>query len=510
MANRERGGAPNFDAQGDVAPASKVINGRLYEKVPTEFGYAYKPAEAAPATYDAVPVLMSERFSAAIQPSREIIPQSVESEVVHNDSVDQLELALLGHADTGKVLKERLEKARLAEARRIEAEQNAEAMRVYREVIGAHNPPRPSVANPQVDRLSPEHDAYRNEEVSDEQPISVERRKRSRKLMVALGSVGVLGLVAGGVAIAAPNLPGEITAGFLNHDQSSQDKEVKDILPLPSAALVDAFGNCLSENGQGQPLLKLSVTSQTEVSRTYTSSKNVAKVLETNFTDESGALLKANVKPVIITPNAPTAVTACVVEADRGAVITTEGNTVTVDLSKVSPQLYQDIALDQVVRGFPAADSITDPKKDLWPVPTIIAGNVEAGKAKPATDEKMTPEIAASILKDFNDPTTIAAEIRQSQVRTAQALIRPGGGYAEKIKVYLKEGIIAKIKAKADELKKQGLTDVESPNIVFTAETKDIIEKNPEPPKADSFKLADTTQITGFSLQPTPETPTKK
>jgi hypothetical protein len=512
MANREKGSTSNFDARGDSAPKYKTVDGQLYEKISVPFGpgYTYMPVEAVslpPATSS----LMSERFSAAIRPAQEIIKQNTETEIASDDNVEQLERALRGHDIEGQELIVRLEEARLAREHKARLAQEEADRLAYRETIGMRSRTQSSSSRGYVDEPS-----FTNAEMySDAMPVGqqdnlVERRKVPRALKASLAGVAILGITAGGVTLTAPNAPGEIVAGFLNQGQSSEGKEVKDMLPLPSAALVDAFGSCLSESGQGQSLIKLSVTSQTEVNRTYTSSKNVAKILETNFTDENGALLKANVKPVIITPNAPTAVTACVVEADRGSVITTEGNTVTVDLSKVSPQLYQDIALDQVVRGFPSLDTITDPKKDLWPVPTIIAGNVEAGKAKPATDEKMTPEIAASILKDFNDPTTIAAEIRQSQVKTAQALIRPGGGYAEKIKVYLKEGIIAKIKAKAEELKKQGLTDVESPNIVFTAEAKDIVEKNPEPPKAESFKLADTTQITGFSLQPAPEVVAKK
>jgi hypothetical protein len=303
--------------------------------------------------------------------------------------------------------------------------------------------------------------------------------------------------VTGGGMAAASNAPDGLLSAFIGQTEANAD-ENKEILPLPTAALVDSFAGCLDDNGAGAPLIELPVTSKAEVSYSYTSSKNAPKILETNIHDENDVLVKAHAKPVIMTSNAPAKVTACVIDTDRGAAVTASGDTVTVDLSKISPQLYQDVKVAEIARGFAVSDTIADPLTDLWPVSDIVEGNVEAGKTRPDTEEKMTPEIAAAIMKNYNDNNNIVAEVRQAQVKTAEALIRPGGGYAEKITAFLKEKIVANIKAKALELKQQGLTGIESPNVVFVSEAQKLVEKNPDAPKADSFKLADTVQITSF------------
>jgi hypothetical protein len=495
------GGNVSKNESYDAAPAIKMINGQRHVKVAVPFGegYAYKPVEDAPSQLP-----MADRFRAAITIPQVRLGQIESSTLPDVDEVDEVELlerAVRGHDGVGQDLQARLTKAREQRAAELKRKQDALDQATFLRVVGSNgaldvNDNLPII--PIVTEASgsvPMNATWASEEYAMSSDRQVRKKISHRKIGAVVCAAGVL--VAGGGVAAVSSAPNNLLSTLIGQDAENSD-EVKEVLPLPTAALVDAFGGCLDEKGNGAPLVELLVTSKTEVGYTYTSSKNTPKVLETNIYDENDVVVKANAKPVVISSNAPTKIASCINDADRGTSVTADGSTITVDLSKISPQLYQDVNIGEIARGFAATDTVENPMTDLWPVSAIIDNNVEADKAKPDTEEKMTPEIAASIMQSYNDNNNIVAEIRQAQVKTAEALIRPGGGYAEKIKAFTKEGIVAKIKEKAAELKRQGLTGVESPNVIFVSEMKNLQEINPEAPKAESFKLAGTIQITSF------------
>jgi hypothetical protein len=470
----------------------------------------YRPVADAPAQMPSAAVRMEDRFRAALTASEISIGQATEIQPSSADKVEFLQQVLRAQQGLGQSIEQKLAEAQEAHAREAIDRQNEldqEALKHFVAaggVVGIPNMPFPprsqqentATAASGLERKSVEaHDKPRRARMNS--------KARSRVLVAS----GVLVVGAGAAAVVVPN---DVTAAFLGKNETHRNDEAKEILPLPTAALVDSFAGCLDDNGAGPSLINLPVTSQIEVGYSYTGSKNTPKILETSFYDENNKLLKENAKPVIITSNAPAKVAACIPEADRISAVTAEGSKVTVDLSKIATQVYQDVNVGEIARGFADSDTVANPLNDLWPVAEVINGIVEESKARPATDEKMTPEIAAAILQRYDDKNNVVAEIRQAQVKTVQALIRPGGGYAEKIKAFVKERIVEKIKAKAAELKKQGLTDVESPSVVFIPEAKNLEEKNPEPPQVDSIKLADTVQITSFPDSLNSSTPEAK
>lgn len=478
--------------------------GRRFQKQIVDFGpgYTYIPVanESPVVSGDAPSVsgLFSRDFSAAI--SKHYTPVAEEAqEDITEEKIAQLELALQGHGAQGDDLARRLEAARAALAQKAVAQQAEKARVAYLAEIG--------VAQPLVQFSSTISNAHYTQDGfaqstltsgAPEKAKSPRKKQLTRKLGVWVTATGLV--VGGGGAAAMSASPESFIATFIDQNQSNGD-ESKNVLQLPSAALIDAFGGCLDDNGAGKPLVEFTVTSKTEVNHNYTSSKNTPKILETDFTDENDNVIRESVKPVIITPDADTKVTACVIDEDKTSVLKIENDSVIVDMSKISPQLFLDG--NKAVRGFPEKDTITDPAKDLWPVSAIVEGNIEAGKTAPDTVEKITPEIGKAILDNFNNPANLAAEIRQAQEKAAQVLIRPNGGHQEKIKSTLQTKIADAIKAQATSLKEQGLTDVGDPKVSFTNQMKDLVEKNPDAPKVDSFSLAATTQITNFVVKST-------
>ncbi|MDB5168534.1 MAG: hypothetical protein JWO55_792 [Candidatus Saccharibacteria bacterium] len=505
--NRNGDRMPPADAR-----AFKEENGQIYKRVGVDFGpgYTYVPVDTpvadAPVQLPSAALRMEDRFRAALAASQITTERTADIQPSSADKAETLQRALRAQEGLRQHIVQELADIQEANAReemdRVREEmdtQNAldqEALKYVVTtggVVGIPKMPLPA-HNSQINTSTVAHSSERKSVEAQDKPTRARmNRKVSARVLVASGV-----LVVGAGAAAAVVVPNDLTAAFLGKNDTQGNDEAKEMLPLPTAALVDSFAGCLDDNGAGPSLIDLPVTSQIEVGYSYTGSKNTPKILETSFYDDNNKLIKANAKPVIVTSNAPAKVAACIPEADRVTAVTAEGSKVTVDLSKISTQLYQDVNVGEIARGFAVSNTVANPLTDLYPLAEVINGIVEESKARPDTDEKMTPEIAAGIQRNYDDKSNVVAEIRQAQVKTVQALIRPGGGYAEKIKAFVKERIVEKIKARAAELKQQGLTDVESPSVVFVSEAENLEEKNPEPPQVDSFKLADAVKITSF------------
>lgn len=457
-----------------------VIDGKLYK--PTMFpdgklrNVLVQPSSAIQTS--------GERLRAAIQPQA-LLDFNQAAEFIPEDEVAQLKRAQRALQEMGGTIEQKIAAAESArELRERAVDQNALRRLLNESGQTPLNIPDYPVAQPVI------HQPYTTG--AQEYPVgglstleiddtSEPSKKMSRTRKIGISVIAGVVLVGGGTAVAATNLPGGFMSKSITPDQVPAAVDPDTIPALSAATLVDSFGSCLDERGAGKALYRGLASSETTSSWSY---KNGDKTFVLEFLDNK---TMTNIKPLVKLIEMPVDYTACVEEKDRADVLKIDGETVTVDLAKISPQVY--IGPNKGYRGI---------REDL-----LFKDVLDLAVANKA----MTAEESARLLKDYDDPANAAAELAQAQVQAVGILAQEDGIYAKQANETTKKEIEARINDTVATLNTQGLSVAKSVTVNFTGELDDpkakdpMAIKNPAAAKSDKFVLDKNTTVLPFTIK---------
>lgn len=301
---------------------------------------------------------------------------------------------------------------------------------------------------------------------------AVPKRKKLRKGMAIAALGGVLLSGAGG-AVAVTGYPMKWFAG----EQKAAAANVSQV-PLSAAKeqLIDAFGGCFDEQGNGAPLATADVQTTTDVSYQMTTADN-KQVLLTAADKSTG---RTSIKPIVKLTDAKADYTACVVAADRGDVVKIDGNTIEVNESLISPQGH--VAIASYLRGMMLNESDNSTALDTT---SLVAQLVNAKTISAAEGKRVTDAYAAD--------ATAKEEVRLAGALTAKELANDSDIYAQQAKARIDAAIKQAINTRVKQLHDQGAISVDAANVVITgALSRPITMKNNDPTPAANMPFAET------------------
>jgi hypothetical protein len=468
-----------------AAPAETIAsNGQKVRKVKVGDGWAYEPIAATPAP------ISTGGLRAAIQPQRMAEVQS-SPQVSLMDELDQKKRALVALQEMATPLQrqiEDLEKAR-AEEEKAEAERiNQAALLDY---LSTRNgvqtyPVMPSSA-PRVQPSFEAHDTVSDIQDVAEEPLNEKPTKnkmpRGRRLgVIAIVAVGALG-AAGAAGVATNTIKlGSADASIASDEKPHVAVDPATIPDLAPATLIDAFGGCLDERGAGPALYS------GKFDATVTSSWKYKDPTGAEYPLAAKTQAGDYFKPTTALTETPVRYTACVEAGNRESVIKIEGDTVTVDYAKISPQIYVDV--NKKLQSLPGIKDGFNGTVDLF----------VSGKG-------MTPEEGARLKAAYADGPNKDAELAQARMRMAEVLSDEAGAYAQQASVNTELKIEAAIKKEVEDLYNKGLSKYKEVKVngigkIDDPQAKDpMIIKNPAPANSNAFTLdKDSTKILKFSV----------
>lgn len=313
---------------------------------------------------------------------------------------------------------------------------------------------------------------------------------RSPRVRVGLGAVAVALLAGGGLIVTqlhSVDKPTDTQQGAANEHVVASA-----VLPLASVAekLAESFDGCLNDQGQGVPILRAKQTAIVPESWPYTAPDKTKVVL-------SATLNGQTVKPVVkLAPPSATdktqpdwniGITACVTKDNVANVVAVDEKTrtVTIDYSKISPQL-QEGASSYLV-GFLRNDADTTATKGEDVIKALLD--------KQYIDQAEAARLTAA----YTDKSNIAAESAQAVRRASEAITKPGDIYQKQISASLQAKIESLVKTQIDSLRNQGAISKDDVTVKGTGDMSPMTVVGPAPAKADVF-TTDQAKITQFEI----------
>lgn len=312
---------------------------------------------------------------------------------------------------------------------------------------------------------------------------------RSPRVRIGLGVVAIALVAGGGIGAVQMNSAGKTTSS----EQGPNNPVIESaVLPLASVAgkLAESFDGCLNDQGQGVPILRAKQTAIVPESWPYTAPDKSKVVL-------SATLNGQTVKPVVklappsasdkSQPDWNVGITACVTKDNVANVVTVDEKTrtVTIDYSKVSPQL-QEGASSYLV-GFMRNDTDTTATKGEDVIRALL-------------DKKYIDQAEATRLTTaYTDKSNVTAESAQAVRRASEAIVKSGDIYEKQISASLQTKIQSLVKAQLDTLRSQGAISKDDVTVKTTNDMNPIAVVGPEPAKADAF-TTDQAKIIQFEI----------
>ena len=464
-------------------PKQKNIDGKLYELKEFPGGvskYVRVQSDETP---------MSGGLRAAIQPQPRIdmlLPVQEPAAVL---DVDQLKNALAGVQDLASTLEQEIAEAENA-LKAAEKQKQTDALRDFMNKSRGPVPAYPVYAPAQPQEYSPlplveqkteAQSVTLKEETLEYQAPKKKMSRRRRLGTVAVITAGAVSLTAGGLALTTNTFGFNATNTSISPDKSPtvDPATIPDLAP---ATIVDAFGGCLDERGAGPAL--------------YSGKFDATVTSSWKYKDPSGAEypLAAKTqagdyfKPTTSLTETPVRYTACVEAANRESVIKIEGDRITVDYSKVSPQIYVDV--NKKLQNLPGIKDGFNGTVDLF-----IAG------------KGMTAEEGARLKAAYADGPNKDAELAQARMRMAEVLSDEAGAYAQQASANTELKIEAAIKKQVEDLYNKGLSKYKEAKVdgigkIDDPQVKDpMLIKNPVAANSNAFTLdKDSTKILQFTV----------
>jgi hypothetical protein len=343
---------------------------------------------------------------------------------------------------------------------------------------------------PSAPQYLPEAEATRVDTEATPKAKRGREKLRSPQVRIGLGVVAVMLAAGGGIVATQINNAGKSTGAGQNVGNEHVVESA--ILPLTSVAgkLAESFDGCLNDQGQGAPILRAKQTAIVPESWPYTAPDKSKVVL-------SATLNGQTVKPVVklappsasdkSQPDWNVGITACVTKDNAASVVTVDEKTrtVTIDYSKVSPQL-QEGASSYLV-GFLRNDADTTATKGE----DVI---------KALQDKKyIDPAEATRLTTAYTDKPTNAAESAQAVRRASEAIAKTGDIYEKQISASLQAKIQSLVKGQLDTLRSQGAISKDDVTVKTTGDMNPMTIAGPEPAKADAF-TTDQAKIIQFEI----------